>query len=117
MVADASSAAGAPVRASWRSDRDVVWLLALWIVLSIIGCLLVALVWGPHMPPGRASNTAANQDADSPHTVIKFSFMTPKTPGTYRWQCFVPCGGGYLDGNGGPMGTPGYMMGQMEVQA
>ena len=32
MAADASSAAGAPVRASWRSDRDVVWLLTLWTV-------------------------------------------------------------------------------------
>ena len=64
MAADASSAAGAPIRASWRSDRDVVWLLTLWIVLSIIGCLLVALVLGPHMPPGRASNTAASQSTD-----------------------------------------------------
>jgi cytochrome c oxidase subunit II len=64
MAADASSAAGAPVRASWRSDRDVVWLLTLWIVLSIIGCLLVALVWGPHMPPGRASVQASSQATD-----------------------------------------------------
>jgi hypothetical protein len=61
--------------------------------------------------------TAANQDQNSPHTVVKFSFMTPKTGGVFRWQCFIPCGLGYLDGNGGPMGTPGYMMGQMEVQA
>ena len=53
----------------------------------------------------------------APHTVVTFSFTTPKTAGTYRWQCFVPCGGGYVDGNGGPMATPGYMMGQMEVQA
>jgi hypothetical protein len=53
----------------------------------------------------------------APHTVVKFSFMTPKAGGTFRWQCFIPCGLGYLDGNGGPMGTPGYMMGQMEVQA
>lgn len=52
-----------------------------------------------------------------PVRMVKFSFMTPKQGGTYRWQCFVPCGGGYIDGNGGPMGTPGYMMGQMEVQA
>jgi hypothetical protein len=53
----------------------------------------------------------------APHTVVTFSFMTPKQGGAYRWQCFVPCGLGYVDGNGGPMGTPGYMMGQMEVQA
>jgi hypothetical protein len=56
-------------------------------------------------------------DANAPHTVVKFSFMTPKAGGTFRWQCFIPCGLGYVDGNGGPMATPGYMMGQMEVQA
>ena len=52
-----------------------------------------------------------------PHSVMKFSFMTPKVTGTFRWQCFVPCGGGFLDGNGGPMQTLGYMMGNMEVSA
>jgi hypothetical protein len=57
-----------------------------------------------------------DDQAKAPHAVVTFSFMTPKTPGTYRWQCFVPCGLGYVDGNGGPMATPGYMMGQMEVQ-
>ena len=56
-------------------------------------------------------------DENAPHTVVKFSFKTPGTPGAYRWQCFVPCGLGYVDGNGGPMGTPGYMMGEMEVQS
>ena len=53
----------------------------------------------------------------APHSIVTFSFRTPNTTGTYRWQCFIPCGGGFLDGNGGPMGTPGYMMGQMEVYA
>ena len=66
---------------------------------------------------GTSPCTEANGDANAPHTVVKFSFMTPKAGGTYRWQCFVPCGLGYVDGNGGPMGTPGYMMGEMEVQA
>ena len=33
-------------------------------MLSIIGCLLVALVWGPHIPPGAMSNTAASQQVD-----------------------------------------------------
>jgi hypothetical protein len=63
------------------------------------------------------SPCVAPSDAASPHTVVTFSFTTPKTGGIFRWQCFVPCGLGYVDGNGGPMGTPGYMMGQMEVQA
>jgi hypothetical protein len=65
------------------------------------------------------SPCVANTDdqALAPHTVVRFSFKTPKVGGTFRWQCFVPCGGGFVDGNGGPMATPGYMMGQMEVQA
>jgi len=62
MAADASNAAGAPVTAGGR--RDGLWLLALWIVLSVIGCLLVALALGPHLPPGRASSTAASQQTD-----------------------------------------------------
>ncbi len=52
-----------------------------------------------------------------PHQVVTFSFMTPAVGGTFRWQCVIPCGLGYLDGNGGPMATPGYMSGQMEVDA
>jgi hypothetical protein len=63
------------------------------------------------------SPCVAAADASAPHSVVTFSFKTPKTGGVFRWQCFVPCGLGYVDGNGGPMGTPGYMMGQMEVQA
>jgi hypothetical protein len=52
----------------------------------------------------------------SPHQVIRFSFTTPG-PGSYRWQCFVPCGLGFLFGNGGPMSTVGYMGGFMQVAA
>jgi len=53
-----------------------------------------------------------------PHSVMTFNFKVPDTAGvTFRWQCFVPCGGGFLDGNGGPMQTIGYMTGNMEVRA
>ena len=51
----------------------------------------------------------------SPHKVVQFSFRTPASGGTFVWQCRVPCGGGFLYGNGGPMSTYGYMMGQLEV--
>jgi cytochrome c oxidase subunit II len=61
MAAEASSGAPAPAA---DGRRDGLWLLVIWIVLSIIGCLLVALVWGPHMPPGADSNTAASQQTD-----------------------------------------------------
>ncbi len=50
-----------------------------------------------------------------PHSVETFSFMTPDHTGVFRWQCLIPCGGGFLDGNGGPMQTIGYMTGNMTV--
>jgi hypothetical protein len=52
---------------------------------------------------------------EHPHTTTIFSFVTPSKPGTYRWQCFIPCGYSYFDGNGGPMATIGYMTGFMHV--
>ncbi len=51
----------------------------------------------------------------NPYSLETFSFMSPSQTGTYRWQCLIPCGGGYLDGNSGPMQTIGYMMGEMDV--
>jgi cytochrome c oxidase subunit II len=65
MAAEASSGASTPAAAGRSGGRrDGLWLLVIWIVLSIIGCLLVALVWGPHIPPGADSNTAASQQTD-----------------------------------------------------
>jgi hypothetical protein len=46
-----------------------------------------------------------------------FSFTSPSVTGAYRWQCLVPCGGGFLNGNGGPMQTLGWMAGFMYVVA
>jgi hypothetical protein len=53
----------------------------------------------------------------NPYAKETFSFMSPEHPGLFRWQCLIPCGGGYLDGNSGPMQTLGYMMGQVDVVA
>jgi hypothetical protein len=55
--------------------------------------------------------------ASQPHTTTTFSFMTPAHGGVFRWQCIVPCGLGWLFGNGGPMSTFGYMTGEMQVGA
>jgi hypothetical protein len=59
---------------------------------------------------------AAPCTTSSPHKIIRFAFNSPG-PGNYRWQCFVPCGAGWLFGNGGPMSTLGYMGGFMKVVA
>ena len=36
-------------------------------------------------------------------------------PGTFRFQCIIPCAAGFAEGWGGPMQTIGYMDGLMEV--
>lgn len=51
----------------------------------------------------------------NPYAKETFSFVSPAHGGDFRWQCLVPCGGGFLDGNGGPMATIGYMSGFMNV--
>jgi hypothetical protein len=51
----------------------------------------------------------------NPYALETFSFKAPATGGVYRWQCLIPCGAGYLDGNGGPMQNLGFMMGEMDV--
>lgn len=69
--------------------------------------------------PGISSN-AKNTCSTAPcplsaaHNTITFSFTTPG-PGTYRWQCFVPCAASFYFGNGGPMQTIGWMSGELEV--
>jgi hypothetical protein len=50
------------------------------------------------------------------HRTVRFTFHTT-TPGHYRWQCFVPCAAGWIDGFGGPMQTIGYMDGFINVKA
>jgi len=66
-------------------------------------------------PDASASLCGSSPCVSGPFTLQKFSFMTPPHGGDFRWQCFVPCGGGFVDGNGGPMQTIGYMTGQMTV--
>ena len=48
------------------------------------------------------------------HHTITFTFHTG-AKGHYRWQCFVPCAAGWIDGFGGPMQTIGYMDGFLDV--
>jgi hypothetical protein len=70
----------------------------------------------PMASPGLTANLCGTSPCTSgPHETMTFSFMSPKTTGSYFWQCRVPCGGGYLDGFGGPMQTIGFMTGNMEV--
>ena len=77
---------------------------------------------GLNAPMGSPTTVAANNAlcatspcTSGPHATMKFKFKAPTTPGNYMWQCRIPCGGGFVDGFGGPMQTLGYMMGNMEV--
>ena len=49
------------------------------------------------------------------HNTTTFTFHT-STAGHFRWQCFVPCAAGWIDGWGGPMQTIGYMDGFLNVK-
>ncbi len=70
----------------------------------------------PMGSPGLTANLCGTSPCTSgPHKTMTFSFYTPKLAGEYFWQCRVPCGGGFIDGFGGPMQTIGFMTGNMEV--
>jgi hypothetical protein len=75
---------------------------------------------GVSVPLAGVADDAKNQCSVAPctlaeaHRTITFSFRTG-APGRYRWQCFVPCGAGFLFGFGGPMQTVGYMDGFLLV--
>jgi hypothetical protein len=65
--------------------------------------------------PGLCGTSPCTVTPGNPHVVMTFSFNSPKTPGDYFWQCRIPCGGGFIDGFGGPMQTIGFMTGNMVV--
>jgi hypothetical protein len=66
--------------------------------------------------PDDAKNPCDNAPCplSTDHATITFSFRTPGK-GLYRWQCFVPCAAGFIQGFGGPMQTVGYMDGFIKV--
>ena len=75
---------------------------------------------GLSVPLPGANMNAKNLCSQAPcslsqaHVTVTFTFRSPGK-GLYRWQCFVPCGAGYIQGNGGPMQTVGYMGGFIKV--
>jgi len=54
-----------PAAENTAEPRHGLRLLVMWVVASAICCPLVYLVWGPHMPPGAMSTSAANQQFDN----------------------------------------------------
>jgi hypothetical protein len=75
---------------------------------------------GVTVPLKGVADNAKNQCSLAPctlaeaHETITFTFRTGKK-GQYRWQCFVPCGAGFILGFGGPMQSLGYMDGYLNV--
>ncbi|MHB1710720.1 MAG: hypothetical protein ACYCV7_04860, partial [Acidimicrobiales bacterium] len=75
---------------------------------------------GVNVPLAGLPNNAKNVCSAAPcapsmtHDVVQFSFRT-RAPHVYHWQCFIPCGLGFVNGNGGPMQTIGYMSGFLKV--
>ncbi len=67
-------------------------------------------------PPAGTKNLCSNAPCalSNAHVTISFTIRTPG-PGLYRWQCFVPCALGFINGVGGPMSAEGYMDGYIKV--
>ncbi len=67
-------------------------------------------------PDANAKNLCSNAPCSlsNAHVTISFTIRTPG-PGLYRWQCFVPCALGFINGVGGPMAAEGYMDGYIKV--
>lgn len=76
--------------------------------------------YGLIVPLKGVADDAKNQCGYAPcslsmaHNTIEFTFHTGNA-GHFRWQCFVPCAAGWIDGFGGPMQTIGYMDGFINV--
>jgi hypothetical protein len=75
---------------------------------------------GVFVPLAAVADNAPNQcqvapcTEDQAHRTITFKIKTG-APGTYRFQCIIPCAAGFAQGFGGPMQTIGYMDGLMQV--
>ena len=82
---------------------------------SIFGLGLNVPVASPASFSANSNLCSTSPCTSGPHTVVTFRFHSPRQAGDYFWQCRIPCGLGYLDGNGGPMQTIGFMTGEMEV--
>jgi hypothetical protein len=76
--------------------------------------------YGVVVPILGVADDAPNQCPEMPcslsqaHTTVTFTIRTGE-PGRIRWQCFVPCAAGFIDGFSGPMQTIGYMDGFLHV--
>jgi hypothetical protein len=72
------------------------------------------------VPIKGVADDAPNQCSEMPcsldqaHNTVTFMIRTGKS-GWIRWQCFVPCAAGFINGFGGPMQTIGYMDGFLHV--
>lgn len=75
---------------------------------------------GVSVPLEGIADSAKNPCSNAPcplstdHHTISFTFRTGGK-GLFRWQCFVPCAAGFIQGFGGPMQTVGYMDGFIKV--
>jgi cytochrome c oxidase subunit II len=57
--------APAPAQEPAAEPRHGLRMLILWVVASAIACPIIYFVWGPHLPPGDMSSSAAQQQFDT----------------------------------------------------
>src|SRR5260370_17771709 len=60
----ATTGARAGAEAERREPNHGVRIFLIWLPIALAADLIIWFVWGPHMPPGDLSNTAASQQKD-----------------------------------------------------
>ena len=108
----AAEAPGPPPAGPARAAAsDGLWLLVIWIVLSIIGCLLVALVLGPAHAPGRGLEHGG-EPADRHHGA-----RHDRHPGRHRRAAVLRLGARLLAAEAGDETDAVPLHGNIKVQA
>ena len=60
----ATTEAPAPAEAERREPNHGLRIFLIWLPVALAADLIIWFVWGPHMPPGDQSSTAASQQND-----------------------------------------------------
>src|SRR5215469_7644931 len=60
----ATDTSAAPDASASPGPRHGLRLFAIWLPLAVVACSVIWFVWYPHMPPGRASDSARHQQFD-----------------------------------------------------
>ena len=109
MAAAPESAAGSPGRPEPPHGLRIV---VIWVVLSVAADLAIWFAWGPHMPPGNMSSSAAGQQFDFNVLAV---IAAPVMLGVFTYFGYALAM--WRQEEGDDEDGPGYLPGAVRIQA